>query len=175
MNTGMMGAREEKLAALAGSGRVFVVVLPLARTLLWCLAAAAVAGAGLAGYRVAAGPEALERLFVHDAPVETGMAIVDLPELVVNLRAETPSRYLKIALTLAVPAAERLRVEQAAPRLVDALQGFLRNLDQHDLEGSAGLHRLRTEIGRRFNLMLAEPGSGREVVTDVLLRSLLTQ
>ncbi|WP_244439559.1 flagellar basal body-associated FliL family protein [Azospirillum baldaniorum] len=56
------------------------------------------------------------------------------------------------------------------PHLVNAQQEFLRNIDQHDLRGSAGLLRLREELRRRFNLIL-----GPDTVSDVLLRSLLTQ
>ncbi|PWC37811.1 flagellar basal body-associated FliL family protein [Azospirillum sp. TSO35-2] len=170
------GARKtEILNALLGSRRVVVFVLPLARLLAGALALVAVAAAGLAGYWLSAGPQAVERLWPSAAAPAIVDSVIDMPEMIVNLRRDTPSRFLKIGLGLAVAPRDRGLVERAGPQLTDSLQEFLRNIDQDDLEGSAGLHRLRTEIKRRFNLILSEPNSQREIVTDVLLRSLLTQ
>jgi len=175
----------ERLGALAGtmsgSRRVYVLVLPLARLLLGGAALGAVVAAGIGGYWLSAGTERLERLWSPATPAEElAQNVIDLPEMIVNLRPNSPSRFLKIGLSLAVAPAERARVDKAMPQLVDALQEFLRNIDQDDLEGSTGLHRLRTEIKRRFNLIAAAPNSqpsnsNRDAVADVLLRSLLTQ
>lgn len=160
---------------MLGSRRAFVLVLPLARLLGGTLAIAAVVGAGIAGYGLSAGPEAVERLWAPADPVKAVDGVLDMPELIVNLRRDTPSRYLKIGISLEVTADGRERTDRMMPQLTDSLEEFLRNLDQDDLEGSAGLYRLRTEIKRRFNLILSDTGNRREVVIDVLLRSLLTQ
>ncbi|WP_245637069.1 flagellar basal body-associated FliL family protein [Azospirillum thiophilum] len=168
----------EILDRLRGPGRFLVIVLPVARLLAFLLALGAVAAAGLAGYWLAAGPralETLEALWTPSAQTAPADGVVDMPELVVNLRRDTPSRFLKIGLSLSVASRDRDRLDRAMPQLTDSLQEFLRNLDQDDLEGSAGLHRLRSEIRRRFNLILSDPNSRRDIVTDVLLRSLLTQ
>ncbi|CAO3405035.1 flagellar basal body-associated FliL family protein [Azospirillum palustre] len=173
--TGAGAARDEVLDRLRGSERILVVALPVARLLAGIAALGAVAAAGVGGYWLAAGPQAVERLWTRSAETAPADAVVDMPELVVNLRRDTPSRFLKIGLSLAVAHRDRQALEQAMPQLTDSLQEFLRNLDQDDLEGSAGLHRLRSEIKRRFNLILSDPAGRRDVVTDVLLRSLLTQ
>ncbi len=175
--SGTAAVREEVLNRLRGSGRILVIALPLARLAAGMMAVGAVAAAGIAGYWMAAGPQALDRLWTAETVTEALPAdtVVDMLELVVNLRRDTPSRFLKIGLSLAIAQSDRETVERAMPQLTDSLQEFLRNLDQDDLEGSAGLHRLRSEIKRRFNLILSDPAGRQEVVTDVLLRSLLTQ
>lgn len=150
--------------------RIFVVVLPLARTLLTIAAIIAVIASALSGYWMGGGADALRRLFDGDRTVETAQATVDLPEMIVNLRGPSPTKYLKIGITLGTTAGNRTRVEQSLPRLIDAEHEFMRNVDQYDLQGSVGLARLRLELRRRIDLIL-----GPDVVTDVLLRSLLTQ
>ncbi len=153
-----------------GRQRMYVIVLPLARLALAAAALCGVAAAGFGGYWLAVGPDGVARLF-EDTPVaEPAQTVLDMPELMVNLHADTPSRFMKIGVTLVMAPKDRGRVEQAMPHLVNAQQEFLRNLDQHDLHGSAGLLRLRGELRRRFNLIL-----GPDTVSDVLLRSLLTQ
>lgn len=169
MNT-RTGDMQADFAGLIGKRPVFVVVLPLARLALGLAAVCGVAAAGVGGYWAAVGSAGVERLFAPAPAAEAAAVTIDLPELIVNLRADTPSRFLKIGLTLAVAPRDRAAVEQAMPYLTNALQDFLRNIDQHDLQGSAGLFRLRTELRRRFNLIL-----GQDAVADVLLRSLLTQ
>ncbi len=169
MNTDA-GKAQTVFSRLPGRQRMYVVVLPLARLALGAASLCGVAAAGLGGYWAAVGNEGVTRLFADTPIVERSQITLDLPELVVNLRPETPSRFLKLGITLAVAPKDRAAVEQAMPQFVNAEQEFLRNLDQHDLQGSAGLLRLRGELRRRFNLTL-----GRDAVADVLLRSLLTQ
>lgn len=169
MNTDAGKARAV-FSRLPGRQRMYVVVLPLARLALGAAALCGVAAAGLGGYWAAVGSEGVARLFAETPILEPPQVTLDMPELVVNLRPDTPSRFLKIGITLAVAAKDRAAVERAMPQFVNAEQEFLRTLDQHDLQGSAGLLRLRGELRRRFNLIL-----GRDAVADVLLRSLLTQ
>ncbi len=168
MNTDTGNA--QAVRALVNGRRGWLIVLPLARLALGFAAAGLVVAAGLGGYWMAAGRDGLERLLADPPAGEAPQATLDLPEMIVNLRAEMASRFLKIGITLVLAPQDRARVDRAIPHLTDALQDFLRNLDQKDLEGSAGLHRLRVEMRRRFNQVL-----GQDIVADVLLRSLLTQ
>jgi flagellar FliL protein len=41
------------------------------------------------------------------------------------------------------------------PRIMDAFQTYLRELRPSDLEGSAGLYRLKEELTRRVNASIA--------------------
>ena len=83
---------------------------------------------------------------------------VDLPEVLVNLSNTGTERtqYLKVKIVLEVP--EQKVVTQIAPimpRVMDAFQTYLRELRPSDLEGSAGLYRLKEELTRRVNASIA--------------------
>jgi len=81
----------------------------------------------------------------------------DLPDMTVNLAA-SPERpqYLRVKITLeAEDNAVIDAIKPVMPRIVDAFQVHLRELRVTDLEGSAGLYRLREELTRRVNLAIA--------------------
>ena len=83
---------------------------------------------------------------------------VDLPEVLVNLSNTGSERtqYLKVKIVLEV--AEQKVVTQITPimpRVMDAFQTYLRELRPSDLEGSAGLYRLKEELTRRVNASIA--------------------
>ena len=84
-------------------------------------------------------------------------AFFDLPELLVNL--QTPggrSTYLKAKIVLEMDDAKLIeQVRPLMPRVMDAFQTYLREMRPNDLEGSAGLYRLRDELTRRVNLAVA--------------------
>ncbi|HEV7371666.1 flagellar basal body-associated FliL family protein [Arenibaculum sp.] len=147
-----------------------VVVLPVGRLARGLLAAVMVLAAAAGGFRLAAGPGALGALLPERGEARVETAFLDLPEVIVNLHPEARSRYLKIALTLEVPAGQRARAQALEPQMMNAVQEFLRGLDDEDLGGSADLSRLRDELARRLRLV-----SGDVEVADVLLRNLLTQ
>jgi len=56
------------------------------------------------------------------------------------------------------------------PRLMDAFQTYLRELRPTDLEGSAGLYRLKEELTRRVNASIAP-----NRVTAVLFKEIVIQ
>ncbi len=81
----------------------------------------------------------------------------DLPEMTVNLSASADRpQYLRVKVTLEM-ADDKVQdaVKKAMPRVVDAFQVHLRELRAIDLEGSAGLYRLREELMRRINVAIA--------------------
>ena len=47
------------------------------------------------------------------------------------------------------------QIKPLMPRVMDAFQTYLREMRPSDLEGSAGLYRLRDELTRRVNLAVA--------------------
>jgi flagellar FliL protein len=86
------------------------------------------------------------------------VVFVDLPEIIVNLANSGVDRpqYLKIKVVLEL--AEQKMVEQITPvmpRVMDAFQTYLRELRASDLDGSAGLYRLKEELTRRINVSIA--------------------
>jgi flagellar FliL protein len=47
------------------------------------------------------------------------------------------------------------QIQTTLPRVMDTFQTFLRELRPTDLDGSAGLYRLKEELTRRVNLAVA--------------------
>ncbi len=92
---------------------------------------------------------------------------LDLPEVLVNLSNAGGDRtqYLKVKIVLELPDAALHAADPAAmPRVMDAFQTYLRELRPTDLDGSAGLYRLKEELTRRVNAGdRAEPHQRRAV------------
>ena len=81
------------------------------------------------------------------------------------------STVLKISVSLELESEEALAsVDQWLPRIVDNFQIYLRELSLEELNGSAGLNRLREELLRRVSL-----AAGTDDVRDVLFREMLLQ
>jgi flagellar FliL protein len=96
----------------------------------------------------------------------------ELPDMLVNLNnGGKKAGYLKISVSLELGSEEdRLHVESILPRVVDSFQVYLRELRVQDLQGSAGLQRLREELLLRVSAA-ATPAK----VKDVLFREMLIQ
>jgi len=79
---------------------------------------------------------------------------LDVPEVLVNLSNSGSERtqYLRVKVVLEVPdPAVSAQIEPLMPRLMDTFQTYLRELRPTDLDGSAGLYRLKEELTRRVN------------------------
>jgi len=100
------------------------------------------------------------------------VVFVTLPEMLVNITGPDgrPS-YLKLKLTLEAPNDETVTaVTERIPRVSDEFNGFLREMRTDDLSGSAGAYRLRLELLRRVNLVVAP-----QQVNAVLIEEMLVQ
>lgn len=98
---------------------------------------------------------------------------VDLPEVLVNLSSTGNDRtqYLKVKVVLEVPdEAVKTQIEPLMPRLMDTFQTYLRELRATDLDGSAGLYRLKEELTRRVNAAIAP-----ERINAVLFKEIVVQ
>ena len=83
---------------------------------------------------------------------------VDLPDVLVNLSNTGGDRtqYLKVKVVLELPDATLTpQIQTTMPRVMDAFQTYLRELRPTDLDGSAGLYRLKEELTRRVNAAIA--------------------
>jgi flagellar protein FliL len=82
---------------------------------------------------------------------------VDLPEVLVNLSTGTDRiQYLKVKVVLELSDQALIQqIQPVMPRVMDAFQIYLRELRPTDLEGSAGLYRLKEELTRRVNVAIA--------------------
>jgi flagellar FliL protein len=86
-------------------------------------------------------------------------AFLDMPEVLVNLSNSGGSertQYLKVKVVLELPDQEMsAQIQPVMPRLMDTFQTYLRELRPTDLDGSAGLYRLKEELTRRVNAAIA--------------------
>jgi flagellar FliL protein len=91
-------------------------------------------------------------------PVVKPPAFLDLPDTLVNLAnvgGERP-QYLKVKIVLELPDSNMIQqVQPVMPRVMDSFQTYLRELRPTDLDGSAGLYRLKEELTRRVNYAIA--------------------
>ncbi len=88
------------------------------------------------------------------APVVKPPAFLDLPDTLVNLSNGSGERpqYLKVKIVLELPDQGMVQqVQPIMPRVMDSFQTYLRELRPTDLDGSAGLYRLKEELTRRVN------------------------
>jgi flagellar FliL protein len=109
-------------------------------------------------------PQALEE-------VQKPVVFYDLPEMTVNLATEGRTTYLKVRIALEVENRGMIdQIQPYLPRILDAFQIYLRELRPADLEGSAGLFRLKEELLRRINLSVY-PAK----VEGVLFKEILVQ
>jgi flagellar FliL protein len=83
---------------------------------------------------------------------------VDVPDMLVNLVGAPGDRvqYLKVKLVLEVKEEKQVEaIKPNLPRVTDIFQTYLRELRPADLNGSAGLFRLKEELTRRVNNAVA--------------------
>ncbi|MDR3374551.1 MAG: flagellar basal body-associated FliL family protein [Ancalomicrobiaceae bacterium] len=139
-------------------------------------------GAGLAVLLIAGGAGAYflgvfggkpkEADATHPAVTVKPALFVDLPEIVVNLSSvDQRASYLKLKIALEVSQKETVdKIQPVMPRVLDAFQVYLRELRTTDLDGSAGLFRVKEELQRRVNIAIYPAH-----VDQVLFREILLQ
>ncbi len=150
--------------------KLIMIIVPIVLLLL----------GGGAAYMFMGGEEHKEEV-VLDAdgnPVEAGegdlesveLLFYDIEPLLVNLTsAGGKSAYLKLAITLEVDkqsSVDELQVK--LPRIVDNFQVYLRELRLEDVNGSAGMFRLKEELLIRVNETIYPTR-----VNDVLFKEML--
>ncbi len=126
-------------------------------------------GAGFAGYKFLSKP-------THKTATkeEAKTAVfVDLPDVLVNLSNSGNDRtqYLKVKITLELPNQALVeKIKPLMPRVMDTFQTYLRELRPTDLDGSAGLYRLKEALTRRVNSAVAPSR-----ITAVLFKEIVVQ
>ncbi len=83
--------------------------------------------------------------------------IFNLPSMTVNLNDGGAEGDTFLKLTVALEVANEGVMKEIQPRMakvVDAFQVYLRELRKGDLEGSAGIYRLKEELRRRVNVAI---------------------
>ncbi|MGD9867449.1 MAG: flagellar basal body-associated FliL family protein [Hyphomicrobiales bacterium] len=106
------------------------------------------------------------------APARTAKVYYDMPEMVVNLSAsEKRAHYLK--LKVALEASDQVTIDSlmpVMPRILDMFQLYLREMRSSDLEGSAGIYRLKEELLRRVNLEIHPKQIDRVLFKEIIVQ-----
>ena len=108
-----------------------------------------------------------------EAPVVKPPSFIDVPEMMVNLSGQPGERvqYLKMKVVLEVKDAPVVAlITPSMPRVTDIFQTYLRELRPADLNGSAGLFRLKEELTRRVNAAVSP-----STVNAVLFKEVVIQ
>lgn len=117
-------------------------------------------------------PPAASKSSAKSDGVEQPAVFYDLPEILVNLNSSgRKQNFLKIRISLELESPlDTVKVDAVMPRIIDNFQVYLRELRIEDLQGSAGLLRLREELLTRVNSSV-KPAK----VNDVLFKEMLVQ
>jgi flagellar FliL protein len=96
----------------------------------------------------------------------------DLPEILVNLsQQDKRSQFLKLKIALELSDREAsAALEPVLPRVLDTFQIYLRELRTDDLEGSAGIYRLKEELLRRVNLAIRPHKVDRILFKEIIVQ-----
>jgi flagellar protein FliL len=92
------------------------------------------------------------------APPPKPPSYVEVPDLLVNLIGLPGERvqYLKVKIVLEVKEEKQVEaIKPSLPRVTDIFQTYMRELRSSDLNGSAGLFRLKEDLTRRVNAAVA--------------------
>jgi flagellar FliL protein len=160
-NEGGAGEGEESLATPKSKLKLIVLVV----VVLMVLGGSAAAYFFLFGKK---GEEHAEAAPPHKPPV-----FIEVPDLLVNLVGSPGDRvqYLKVKVVLEVKEEKQVEaIKPTLPRVIDIFQTYLRELRPSDLNGSAGLFRLKEELTKRVNVALAP-----QQVNAVLFKEIIVQ
>ena len=107
------------------------------------------------------------------APAVKPPVFMDVPDMLVNLVGLPGERvqYLKVKVVLEIKEEKQVEaIKPTLPRVTDIFQTYLRELRPTDLNGSAGLFRLKEELTRRVNVAVAP-----NAVNAVLFKEIVVQ
>ncbi len=96
----------------------------------------------------------------------------DMKEMLINLQADAGQvRYLKLQVSVEYEEGINvLVIINAKTQIEDLFQTYLRELSPKDLEGSMGIFRLREELLKRINLIIAP-----ERINGILFKKIVVQ
>ena len=157
-----------------GGSRTYIIIGAIVLLIL-------LIGGGIAVYFTIGGEKELEFEDFHEEEIgglqevekhKDKKLYFDLDEFIVNLtKVGGQSSFLKIAITLEVLGEEGIvNIQNKLPLIRDSFQTYFRELRADDIQGSAGIYRLRQELLLRVNKTVYPTK-----VTDVLFRDILVQ
>lgn len=129
----------------------------------------ALAGAGAGFFAVSSGLILGGESAEHETAVIPGeepldVVFVPMDPLTVSLPQNSSSRHLRFRAELEVPKQHAEAVTTILPRIVDAMNSYLRALEMSDIQDPAALTRLRAQMLRRAQVV-----AGVGHVNDLLI------
>lgn len=131
----------------------------------------AILGAG-AGWFFLRGGHGAEK-HAEVAPPVKPPAYVEMPDMMVNLVGAPGERvqYLRVKVVLEIKEDKQAEaIKPNLPRVTDLFQTYLRELRPSDINGSAGLFRLKEELTKRVNNAVSP-----QQVSAVLFKEIVVQ
>ena len=107
------------------------------------------------------------------APPPKPPAFVDVPDMMVNLAGAPGERvqYLKLKIVLELKEEKQIEaIKPSMPRVTDIFQTYVRELRSSDLNGSAGVFRLKEELTKRVNAAVAPIQVSAVLFKEVVLQ-----
>jgi flagellar protein FliL len=107
------------------------------------------------------------------APPPKPPAYVEVPDMLVNLIGLPGERvqYLKAKIVLEVKDEKQAEaIKPSLPRVTDIFQTYMRELRPADLNGSAGLFRLKEDLTRRVNAAVAPSQVSAVLFKEVVIQ-----
>ena len=108
-----------------------------------------------------------------EAPPQKPPSFVEVPDMMVNLVGAPGERvqYLRVKVVLEIKDEKQVEaIKPNLPRVTDLFQTYLRELRPSDINGSAGLFRLKEELTKRVNNAVAP-----QHVNAVLFKEIVVQ
>jgi flagellar protein FliL len=133
---------------------------------------AAILGAGAGGFFLMRGGHGAEK-HAEVAPPPKPPAYVEMPDMMVNLVGAPGERvqYLRVKVVLEIKEDKQAEaIKPNLPRVTDLFQTYLRELRPSDINGSAGLFRLKEELTKRVNNAVSP-----QQVSAVLFKEIVVQ
>ena len=130
----------------------------------------AILGAGAGGFFLMRGHGEEQHA---EAPPPKPPSFVEVPDMMVNLVGAPGERvqYLRVKVVLEVKEEKQVEaIKPNLPRVTDLFQTYLRELRPSDINGSAGLFRLKEELTKRVNNAVAP-----QQVSAVLFKEIVVQ
>lgn len=155
---------EEAPKAAGGGGKKKLIIIAAAALLVLG------GGGGAAWYFMQKGKAAE----AEKAQMKKKTVFFDLPEITTNLAMQPGQErpvFLKLKVALEIEDQKMVtEITPLMPRIIDNFQIFLRELRPSDLEGSAGLYRLKEELVRRINAAVYPSRVEAILFKDVLVQ-----
>lgn len=109
----------------------------------------------------------------HEDKEHPAYVYYDLPDILVNIINKNSKRpiFLKLSVYLAIKDdKEKPNLDKIKPKILDQFQVYLRGLRLEELQGSAGIQKLRADLLQR-----AQEASAPTEIYDVLFKEMLIQ